>query len=119
MLASLKKASHTFLDSLELDLLLKIPYNIISYNPSFCFSPSFLNQCRPKSVSMGNAIKYLKMQINNIPQGMPDKEVRKSVIPFKILLERYFKVFTYCQGGMVDPCDEIMGTREFNSYWTK
>lgn len=36
---------------------------------------SFLNQCRPKSVSMGNAIKYVKMQISHIPQDATDNEV--------------------------------------------
>ncbi|XP_071503110.1 translation initiation factor eIF2B subunit delta-like [Diadema antillarum] len=41
---------------------------------------NFLNQCRPKSVSMGNAIKYLKMQINHIPQGMPDKEAKQRLL---------------------------------------
>ncbi|KAJ8020930.1 Translation initiation factor eIF-2B subunit delta [Holothuria leucospilota] len=38
---------------------------------------SFLNQCRPKSVSMGNAIKYVKMQISNIPQDKTDAEAKK------------------------------------------
>ncbi|PIK54399.1 putative translation initiation factor eIF-2B subunit delta [Apostichopus japonicus] len=37
---------------------------------------SFLNQCRPKSVSMGNAIKYVKMQISNIPQDKSDTEAK-------------------------------------------
>ena len=36
---------------------------------------SFLNQCRPKSVSMGNAIKYVKMQITHIPADISDAEV--------------------------------------------
>ena len=35
----------------------------------------FLNQCRPKSVSMGNAIKYIKWHINHIPSDMSDVEV--------------------------------------------
>lgn len=38
---------------------------------------SFLNQCRPKSVSMGNAIKYVKMQISHIPQDATDNEAKK------------------------------------------
>ena len=36
---------------------------------------SFLNHCRPKSVSMGNAIKHIKWNINQIPGTMKDSEV--------------------------------------------
>ena len=39
------------------------------------FDCSFLNVCRPKSVSMGNAIKYVKLQISQIPQDMADTKV--------------------------------------------
>lgn len=38
---------------------------------------TFLNQCRPKSVSMGNAIKYIKWHINHIPRDMADTEAKK------------------------------------------
>eukprot|EP00794_Sanderia_malayensis_P011784 gene11784-13004_t len=41
---------------------------------------SFLTQCRPLSVSMGNAIKYLKMQITQIPPGMPEQEAKTRLI---------------------------------------
>jgi len=36
---------------------------------------SFLNQCRPLSVSMGNAIKYLKKQITNISSSLNTEQV--------------------------------------------
>ncbi|KAK2138519.1 hypothetical protein NP493_7581g00002 [Ridgeia piscesae] len=39
---------------------------------------SFLTQCRPLSVSMGNAIKYVKWHITHIPTEMPDTEVRQA-----------------------------------------
>ncbi|XP_038051378.1 translation initiation factor eIF-2B subunit delta-like [Patiria miniata] len=38
---------------------------------------SFLNVCRPKSVSMGNAIKHLKLQISHIPQDMTDAKAKE------------------------------------------
>ncbi|XP_012943705.1 translation initiation factor eIF-2B subunit delta isoform X1 [Aplysia californica] len=34
---------------------------------------SYLNECRPISTSMGNAIKHLKLHINQIPSDMDDK----------------------------------------------
>ncbi len=42
-----------------------------------CFSLcSFLSKCRPLSVSMGNAIKHLKLKISNIPPDVSEAEVR-------------------------------------------
>jgi len=41
---------------------------------------SFLTQCRPLSVSMGNAIKYLKLEISNIPPGTPEQEAKESIL---------------------------------------
>ncbi|XP_072042450.1 translation initiation factor eIF2B subunit delta-like [Amphiura filiformis] len=38
---------------------------------------NFLNQCRPKSVSMGNAIKYVKMQITHMPGDISDAEAKR------------------------------------------
>ncbi|XP_077990058.1 translation initiation factor eIF2B subunit delta-like [Glandiceps talaboti] len=38
---------------------------------------SFLTQCRPLSVSMGNAIKFLKMQITNTPTDIKDSEAKE------------------------------------------
>lgn len=40
-----------------------------------CFYFSFLNQCRPLSASMGNAIKYIKKEISNIPSNCKEDEV--------------------------------------------
>ncbi|KAG8535885.1 hypothetical protein GDO81_027545 [Engystomops pustulosus] len=37
---------------------------------------SFLNQCRPLSASMGNAIKYIKKEISNINRQKGEEEVR-------------------------------------------
>uniref|UniRef100_A0A8D2J635 Translation initiation factor eIF2B subunit delta n=1 Tax=Varanus komodoensis TaxID=61221 RepID=A0A8D2J635_VARKO len=37
---------------------------------------SFLNQCRPLSVSMGNAIKFLKKEISALPGSMQDEEAK-------------------------------------------
>jgi len=47
-----------------------------SYLDNVCFVVfSFLTQCRNLSVSMGNAIKYLKHQITNIPPHLSEAEV--------------------------------------------
>eukprot|EP00112_Aurelia_sp_Birch-Aquarium-sp1_P017934 Seg421.3 transcript_id=Seg421.3/GoldUCD/mRNA.D3Y31 product="Translation initiation factor eIF-2B subunit delta" protein_id=Seg421.3/GoldUCD/D3Y31 len=43
---------------------------------------SFLVQCRPLSVSMGNAIKYLKMKITQIPPGMPEQQAKDSLLEY-------------------------------------
>ncbi|XP_051952562.1 translation initiation factor eIF-2B subunit delta-like isoform X2 [Xyrauchen texanus] len=37
---------------------------------------SFLNQCRPLSASMGNAIKYIKKEISNIPSQCKEDEAK-------------------------------------------
>ena len=44
-----------------------------------CFLASFLTQCRPLSVSMGNAIKFLKFQITHTPPEMAEDEVSKDL----------------------------------------
>ena len=51
-----------------------VAYMYLSTSTYYFFS-SFLTQCRPLSVSMGNAIKYVKFHISQIPQDMPDSEV--------------------------------------------
>ncbi|XP_032815104.1 translation initiation factor eIF2B subunit delta isoform X2 [Petromyzon marinus] len=38
---------------------------------------SFLNQCRPLAVSMGNAIKHLKSCISSIPAGTPERQAKE------------------------------------------
>ena len=45
----------------------------------------FLTQCRPLSVSMGNAIKYLKLQITQIPPSMSEKQVSMGFINARAL----------------------------------
>ncbi|XP_026089227.1 translation initiation factor eIF-2B subunit delta-like isoform X2 [Carassius auratus] len=38
---------------------------------------SFLSQCRPLSASMGNAIKYIKKEISNIPNQCKEEEAKR------------------------------------------
>lgn len=40
---------------------------------------SFLTQCRPLSVSMGNAIKFIKWHITNIPGDMSDMRAKEII----------------------------------------
>ncbi|KAG7262595.1 hypothetical protein CRUP_016809, partial [Coryphaenoides rupestris] len=40
---------------------------------------SFLNQCRPLSASMGNAIKYIKKEISNIPSQCKEEEAKNKL----------------------------------------
>lgn len=48
----------------------------ISLRYCLVFLCSFLNQCRPLSASMGNAIKFIKKEISNIPSQCKEEEVR-------------------------------------------
>lgn len=41
---------------------------------------SFLNQCRPLSASMGNAIKYIKKEISNIPSQCKEEEAKSKLL---------------------------------------
>uniref|UniRef100_A0A673BRH0 Translation initiation factor eIF2B subunit delta n=1 Tax=Sphaeramia orbicularis TaxID=375764 RepID=A0A673BRH0_9TELE len=41
---------------------------------------SFLNQCRPLSASMGNAIKYIKKEISNIPSQCKEEEAKGKLL---------------------------------------
>ncbi|XP_026174716.1 translation initiation factor eIF2B subunit delta isoform X2 [Mastacembelus armatus] len=41
---------------------------------------SFLNQCRPLSASMGNAIKYIKKEISNIPNQCKEEEAKTKLL---------------------------------------
>ncbi|XP_028809469.1 translation initiation factor eIF2B subunit delta isoform X2 [Denticeps clupeoides] len=41
---------------------------------------SYLNQCRPLSASMGNAIKYVKKEISNIPCLCKEEEAKKQLL---------------------------------------
>lgn len=40
---------------------------------------NFLKQCRPISVSMGNAIRFLKRQITNIPSDQSDDDAKNDL----------------------------------------
>ncbi|CAI7934846.1 translation initiation factor eIF-2B subunit delta [Podarcis lilfordi] len=40
---------------------------------------SFLNQCRPLSASMGNAIKFLKKEISALPASMREEEAKRDL----------------------------------------
>ncbi|KAJ8372177.1 hypothetical protein AAFF_G00293940 [Aldrovandia affinis] len=41
---------------------------------------SFLNQCRPLSASMGNAIKYIKKEISNTPSHCKEEEAKERLL---------------------------------------
>nr|XP_057912620.1 translation initiation factor eIF-2B subunit delta [Doryrhamphus excisus] len=41
---------------------------------------SFLNQCRPLSASMGNAIKYIKKEISNIPSNCKEDTAKYKLL---------------------------------------
>ncbi|XP_010209641.1 PREDICTED: translation initiation factor eIF-2B subunit delta-like, partial [Tinamus guttatus] len=40
---------------------------------------SFLNQCRPLSASMGNAIKFLKKEISCLPDTLREEEAKEKL----------------------------------------
>ncbi|TRY58800.1 hypothetical protein DNTS_009774 [Danionella cerebrum] len=40
---------------------------------------SFLGQCRPLSASMGNAIKYIKKEISNVPSQCKEEEAKRKL----------------------------------------
>ncbi|XP_048386979.1 translation initiation factor eIF-2B subunit delta isoform X3 [Stegostoma tigrinum] len=41
---------------------------------------SFLNQCRSHSASMGNAIKFIKKEISNIPASVKEDEAKETLL---------------------------------------
>uniref|UniRef100_A0A8C7K5A5 Translation initiation factor eIF2B subunit delta n=1 Tax=Oncorhynchus kisutch TaxID=8019 RepID=A0A8C7K5A5_ONCKI len=49
---------------------------------------SFLNQCRPLSASMGNAIKYIKKEISNIPSQCKEEEAKTKLLT---CIDRYIE----------------------------
>lgn len=62
---------------------------------------SFLNQCRPLSASMGNAIKYIKKEISNISSQCKEEEVRHISgtlwqCHFSVVLRASLKVTSAC-----------------------
>jgi len=54
-----------------------------------CVLYSFLNQCRPLSVSMGNAIKYLKNQITHISSSLNAEQVCAVLLSNNTLLYQF------------------------------
>lgn len=52
-------------------------------------SINYVEQCRPKSISMGNAIKFLRSKIYNLSADMPEKEAKASLIES---LEKFVRV---------------------------
>lgn len=59
---------------------------------------TFLNQCRPLSVSMGNAIKFLKTQITGIKSDVSDKEAKKKLCES---LDTYVEVNIHLAGRAI------------------
>uniref|UniRef100_UPI00398F6170 translation initiation factor eIF2B subunit delta n=1 Tax=Pristiophorus japonicus TaxID=55135 RepID=UPI00398F6170 len=49
---------------------------------------SFLNQCRPLSASMGNAIKFIKKEISNIARSMREDEAKAELLD---CIDKYVK----------------------------
>ncbi|KAL3687579.1 hypothetical protein R1sor_013888 [Riccia sorocarpa] len=41
---------------------------------------SFLNTCRPLAISMGNAIKFLKTKVVNLPDGLSEADAKATLI---------------------------------------
>ena len=74
---------------------------------------SFLEECRPKSVSMGNAIRYVKRQINNTPSDYSDAEAKQHLHD---LIDRYIeehvelagKAISEEAGKMIEDSDVIL-----------
>jgi translation initiation factor 2B subunit (eIF-2B alpha/beta/delta family) len=56
------------------------------------FTTSFLTQCRPLSISMGNAIKELKQLILHFDSEITDLEVNLNIIQLNNNLEKLIKI---------------------------
>ncbi|KAL5013428.1 hypothetical protein ScPMuIL_007698 [Solemya velum] len=67
---------------------------------------SFLSQCRPMSVSMGNAIKYLKWHISHIPREMSDSEAKQQLYD---CIENFFneKIMLAAKAISLLACEKI------------
>eukprot|EP00118_Oscarella_pearsei_P011181 m.73224 g.73224 ORF g.73224 m.73224 type:complete len:499 (+) comp35828_c0_seq9:28-1524(+) len=70
---------------------------------------SFLSQCRPLSVSMGNAIKHIKLHISTIPPEKPEDEAKEDLCELidtylreKIILAGQAISQTYAQKKIYD-----------------
>ena len=51
-----------------------------SFNESLFVCHSFLSKCRPLSVSMGNAIKSLKLHISKVTPGTSEIEAKSTLL---------------------------------------
>ncbi|XP_065897705.1 translation initiation factor eIF2B subunit delta-like [Dysidea avara] len=81
MLAAFKKVFQDYTTPPEKELCRDLEATIKPYI-------SYLDQCRPLSVSMGNAIKYLKIKITSISPGTPEEEAKKTLCD---ALEKFLK----------------------------
>eukprot|EP00798_Chlamydomonas_sp_ICE-L_P031984 gene31984-33910_t len=61
---------------------------------------SFLVECRPLSISMGNAIKFLKLKISQIDPSIPEDDAKESLI--KDVGEFIHSRVTYAAKQLVD-----------------
>ncbi|XP_032228224.1 translation initiation factor eIF-2B subunit delta isoform X1 [Nematostella vectensis] len=59
---------------------------------------SFLTQCRPLSVSMGNAIKFVKLNITRIPPDMPEDQAKRSLI---VKIKNFIRERVYLAGEAI------------------
>ncbi|EOY04264.1 NagB/RpiA/CoA transferase-like superfamily protein isoform 1 [Theobroma cacao] len=73
MLQAFKEAIKDYLTPPEKTLIRDLTARISSY-------VSFLIECRPLSISMGNAIKFLKSQIAKLPLSLSESEAKASLM---------------------------------------
>lgn len=58
-------------------------------------SVAYLNCCRPSSVPMQNALKFLKRQMTNLPSTISDKEVHSSFNSLFCILTIVYKIYIF------------------------
>lgn len=62
---------------MEVSLRPSIRYFLNSF---YICSISFLNQCRPLSIGMGNIIKYFKYSISSLPYSLNEEDSKNNLI---------------------------------------
>lgn len=72
MLYAFKEASEDFNAPADKSVTRELTSRISSY-------VSFLNECRPISISMGNAIRYLKTHIAKLPSSLTESETKATL----------------------------------------
>ncbi|KAF5206938.1 Translation initiation factor eif-2b subunit delta, partial [Thalictrum thalictroides] len=72
MLHAFKDAISDYTTPSEKVLIMDLPAKISSYI-------SFLNECRPISISMGNAIRFLKSRIRRLPVTVSESEAKATL----------------------------------------